>query len=41
MAGMKVGTRLGLGFGAVVALLAVIALIGIVNMRSLQTEIKD
>ncbi|MBY0577407.1 MAG: MCP four helix bundle domain-containing protein, partial [Gallionellaceae bacterium] len=38
---MTVGKRLGLGFGAVIALLVVIALIGIFNMRSLQGEISD
>jgi len=36
MASMKVGTRLGLGFGAVVALLIIVAVLGIMNMRSLQ-----
>ncbi len=39
MAGMKVGTRLGLGFGAVVALLIVVAVLGIMNMRALQDDI--
>ncbi len=41
MASMKVGTRLGLGFGAVVMLMVVIALIGIFNMRSLKSEMGD
>ncbi len=41
MASMTVGKRLGLGFGAVIALMIVIAIIGIMNMRSLQGEISD
>ncbi len=41
MASMKVGTRLGLGFGAVVMLMVVIALIGIFNMSSLKSEMSD
>ncbi len=41
MAGMKVGTRLGLGFGAVIALLIVIAIVGIANMRGIQAELDD
>jgi len=41
MASMTVGKRLGLGFGAVIALMVVIAVIGIMNMRSLQGEIND
>ncbi len=39
MASMKVGTRLGLGFGAVVALLIAVAILGIVNMRALQSDV--
>ncbi|HEX5338492.1 MAG TPA: methyl-accepting chemotaxis protein [Gallionella sp.] len=41
MAGMKVGTRLGLGFGAVIALMMIIAVLGISNMRSIQSELDD
>jgi methyl-accepting chemotaxis protein len=36
---MTVGKRLGLGFGAVIALLMVVAVLGIMNMRSLQGDI--
>ncbi len=39
MANMKVGTRLGLGFGAVVTLLIIVAILGIMNMRTLQHDI--
>jgi methyl-accepting chemotaxis protein len=41
MAGMKVGTRLGLGFGAVIVLLIIVALLGITNMRGIQTQLDD
>ncbi|MFZ2301984.1 MAG: MCP four helix bundle domain-containing protein, partial [Gallionella sp.] len=41
MASMKVGTRLGLGFGAVIALLIVVAILGITNMRSVQGQLDD
>ncbi|MDO8294577.1 MAG: MCP four helix bundle domain-containing protein, partial [Gallionella sp.] len=41
MASMKVGTRLGLGFGAVVVLLIIVALLGITNMRSVQGNLDD
>ena len=40
-ANMKVGTRLGLGFAAVIFMLIVVAVMGITNMRNLQTEIGD
>jgi len=39
MASMKVGTRLGLGFGAVVVLLIIVAVLGIMNMRALQHDV--
>jgi methyl-accepting chemotaxis protein len=39
MASMKVGTRLGLGFGAVIALLIVVAVLGVMNMRALQHDV--
>ena len=41
MAGMKVGTRLGLGFGTVIMLLIIVALLGITNMRGIQAELDD
>ncbi|MDO8465594.1 MAG: MCP four helix bundle domain-containing protein, partial [Gallionella sp.] len=41
MASMKVGTRLGLGFGAVIVLLIIVALLGITNMRSIQAQLDD
>ncbi|MDD5299687.1 MAG: methyl-accepting chemotaxis protein [Gallionella sp.] len=41
MASMKVGTRLGLGFGAVIVLLIIVALLGITNMRSVQGNLDD
>ncbi|MDP4028831.1 MAG: MCP four helix bundle domain-containing protein, partial [Gallionella sp.] len=41
MASMKVGTRLGLGFGAVIVLLIVVAILGITNMRSVQGQLDD
>ena len=41
MAGMKVGTRLGLGFGAVIVLLIIVALLGIANMRSIQGDLDN
>ncbi|MBI3480477.1 MAG: MCP four helix bundle domain-containing protein, partial [Nitrosomonadales bacterium] len=41
MANMKVGTRLGLGFGAVIVLMSIIAIFGINGMREMQTDIQD
>ena len=41
MASMKVGTKLGLGFGAVIVLLIVVAILGITNMRSVQGQLED
>ncbi|MHB0927218.1 MAG: methyl-accepting chemotaxis protein [Gallionellaceae bacterium] len=41
MAGMKVGTRLGLGFGAVIVLLIIVAFLGITNMRGIQAQLDD
>lgn len=41
MAGMKVGTRLGLGFGAVIVLLIIVALLGVTNMRGIQAQLDD
>jgi len=41
MASMKVGTRLGLGFGAVIVLLIIVAIFGITNMRSTQAQLDD
>lgn len=41
MATMTVGKRLGLGFGAVIALMIIVALIGITNMRSIQAQLDD
>jgi methyl-accepting chemotaxis protein len=41
MAKMTVGTRLGLGFGAVIALLVIVAVLGITNMRSIQSDLDD
>ena len=41
MANMKVGTRLGLGFGAVTLMLLIVAAIGINGMRGMQTDIQD
>ncbi|WP_435628688.1 methyl-accepting chemotaxis protein [Candidatus Ferrigenium straubiae] len=38
---MKVGTRLGLGFGAVIVLLIIVAIVGIINMRGIQAELDD
>jgi methyl-accepting chemotaxis protein len=38
---MKVGTRLALGFGAVITLLIIIATIAITSMRTLDTELMD
>ena len=40
-ANMKVGTRLGLGFAAVIVMLIVVAVIGITNMRSIQVGLND
>ena len=39
MAGMKVTTRLGLGFGSMIALLIVIATLGINNISSIQDDL--
>jgi len=41
MASMKVGTRLGLGFGAVIVMMIIVAVLGITSMRTLQGELKD
>jgi len=41
MATLKVGTRLGLGFASVILLMISIALLGIVNMRGIQSELAD
>ncbi len=41
MANMTVGKRLSFGFGAVIMLLIIIAVLGITNMRSIQTELDD
>jgi methyl-accepting chemotaxis protein len=38
---MKVGTRLTLGFGAVIVLMIIIAILGITNMRSVASDLKD
>jgi methyl-accepting chemotaxis protein len=38
---MKVGTRLGLGFGAVIILMIIIAVLGITNMRTVAGDIDD
>ncbi|CAG0123421.1 Methyl-accepting chemotaxis protein II [Rhodocyclaceae bacterium] len=40
-ANMKVGTRLALGFGSVIVLLAIIAGISIKDMSSLETDVND
>jgi methyl-accepting chemotaxis protein len=40
MKGMKVSTRLGLGFGAVIFLMFIIAILGIINMRSVQGNLE-
>jgi methyl-accepting chemotaxis protein len=40
-ANMKVGTKLGLGFAAVIVMLIAVAAIGIINMRSIQTQLND
>jgi methyl-accepting chemotaxis protein len=40
-ANMKVGTRLALGFGAVITLMIIIAILGITNMRSVQGDLDD
>ncbi|HZW25705.1 MAG TPA: methyl-accepting chemotaxis protein [Gallionella sp.] len=41
MATMTVGKRLGLGFGAVIALMIIISVLGITNMRSVQGDLDD
>ncbi|MFA6922198.1 MAG: MCP four helix bundle domain-containing protein, partial [Gallionella sp.] len=38
---MKVGTKLGLGFAAVIAMLIVVAVVGITSMRTIQGELGD
>ena len=38
---LKVGTKLGLGFAAVIVMLIVVAIVGITSMRSIQTELND
>ncbi|MGC9456854.1 MAG: methyl-accepting chemotaxis protein [Halothiobacillaceae bacterium] len=38
---MKVGTRLSLGFGVVIALLAAVAVVGVSNINSLENEVND
>ncbi|MFZ3018192.1 MAG: methyl-accepting chemotaxis protein, partial [Gallionella sp.] len=38
MANMTVGKRLGLGFGAVIALMIIIAVLGVSNMRSINSD---
>ena len=38
---MKVGTKLGLGFAAVIVMLAIISVVGITSMRSIQTDLND
>jgi methyl-accepting chemotaxis protein len=38
---MKVGTKLALGFSAVILMLIIVAVLGITNMRSMQTELDD
>ncbi|MFA5826644.1 MAG: MCP four helix bundle domain-containing protein, partial [Gallionellaceae bacterium] len=39
MTSMTVGKRLGLGFGAVIILMIVVAVLGIMNMRTLQHDV--
>ncbi|MEI7843713.1 MAG: methyl-accepting chemotaxis protein [Gallionellaceae bacterium] len=41
MANMKVSTRLALGFGAVITLMLIIAVVGIMNMRTINGELDD
>jgi methyl-accepting chemotaxis protein len=41
MANMKVGTRLALGFGAVIVMMIIVAILGISNMRSIQGDLND
>ncbi|MGD9788414.1 MAG: MCP four helix bundle domain-containing protein, partial [Sulfuricellaceae bacterium] len=41
LSNMKVGTKLGLGFGAVIALLVLVAVIGISNIRALNADVND
>ncbi|MFA6015234.1 MAG: methyl-accepting chemotaxis protein [Gallionellaceae bacterium] len=38
---MKVGTRLALGFGSVIILMIIIAVLGITNMRTVEGELND
>ncbi|MFP4154221.1 MAG: methyl-accepting chemotaxis protein [Halothiobacillaceae bacterium] len=38
---MKVGTRLSLGFGVVIALLAAVAIVGVSNISTLEREVED
>jgi len=41
MANMKVGTRLALGFGAVITLMIIIAVVGLNSMRNINNELND
>ncbi len=41
LANLKVGARLGLGFGAMIAMMIVVAILGVTNLRSIQGELKD
>ena len=41
MATMTVGTRLGLGFGAVITLMIIISVLGISNMRSINADLDN
>ncbi|TAJ81697.1 MAG: chemotaxis protein, partial [Gallionellaceae bacterium] len=41
IANMKVGTKLGLGFAAMIVMLIAVAAIGIANMHNIQTELND
>jgi methyl-accepting chemotaxis protein len=41
MKNLKVGTRLALGFGSVIVLLIIIAILGISNMRSVKGDLDD
>ena len=38
---LKVGARLGLGFGALIAMMMIIAMLGITNMRNIQGKLDD
>ncbi len=41
LANLRVGARLGLGFGAVITMMIVITILGITNMRSIQGRLDD